>query len=259
MRTVETPHISFLQFENLADQKMLRHGVSLRVNRKGRECHFSSRPTPQAGESTLHFCNALELPTDPVVCSIQVHGNRVAVVTKPGQAVGAADGLCTNRSDIALMLLGADCPLLLVYDPVTPAVGLAHAGWRGTVQHIAVHLVETMETAFGCRPENMQAGIGPGICNRCYLVGEEVMLIALLNIPSAAGLFRPGPTESPDGPERWYFDLIEANRRELLGTGIPAGHIKASGYCTYERADLFPSYRREGRQAGRWALMAGLA
>ena len=84
------------------------------------------------------------------------------------------------------------------------------------------------------------------------------MMVALLNLRDPAGLFRRAPAENAIHPDRWYFDLIEANRRELLESGIPAENIEISGYCTYERTDLFPSYRREGAEAGRWALLAGL-
>lgn len=230
----------------------------MRGRANGLECNFSRRDPSLADESQKLFCDALGLQAHTLVGHTQVHGSRIAVVTEPGQSVGAADGICTNRFDIALMLLGADCPLLIVYDTSSPAVGLAHAGWRGTVQQIAIGLVETMKMEFGSRTENMQVGIGPGICKHCYLVGEEVMLIALLNLRRTTGLFRPGPFKSEGGPDCWYFDLIEANRRTFLETGIPAKNIETSGYCTYERTDLFPSYRREGESAGRWALMAGL-
>jgi copper oxidase (laccase) domain-containing protein len=104
----------------------------------------------------------------------------------------------------------------------------------------------------------MLAGIGPGICGDCYIVGEAVMMIALLNLGETEGLFRPVTGEKSRYRDRWYFDLIEANRRQLLQSGIPPEKIEISDYCTYERPDLFPSYRREGVQAGRWTLLAGL-
>ena len=258
MNTIQTTELSIKQFVNLTDQRRLRHGVSVRERPDGLACNFSRRNPQLVRESKMLFCNALGLNANTLVRHTQVHGSHVTVVTRPGEIVGEADGLCTNRFDVGLMLLGADCPLILVYDPGTPAVGLAHAGWRGTVQHITMNLVETMTGTFGCCAGNMLAGIGPGICKNCYIVGEEVMLIAMLNLRRTAGLFRPAPAENANHPARWYFDLIEANRRELQEAGIPADHIEISGFCTFERIDLFPSYRRDGVQAGRWALLAGL-
>jgi len=250
--------VSFQQFANLANQQHLRHGVSVRERPDGRECNFSSQHPQLAYENKLVFSRALDLESNTLVRHKQVHSNHIAVVTKPAETVGEADGLCTNRFDIALMLLGADCPLIMVYDSAAPAVGLAHAGWRGTVQHVTMNLVETMVSGFGCCAENMLAGIGPGICKNCYLVGEEVMMIAVMNLRKPEGLFRRASAENAIDQDRWYFDLIEANRRQLLESDIPAENIEISGYCTSERIDLFPSYRREGAEAGRWALMAGL-
>jgi len=258
MKTIQTAELTIKQFVNLADQQYLRHGVSVRDRPEGRECNISSLKPQFANENEVVFSRALDLDVDTLVRHKQVHGTQIAVVTKPGETVGEADGLCTNRFDIALMLLGADCPLIIVYDPAAPAVGLAHAGWRGTVQHVTLNLVETMITRFGCYAGNMLAGIGPGICGNCYLVGEEVMMIAVMNLRKPEGLFRRASAENAIDQDRWYFDLIEANRRQLQQSGIPAENIEISGYCTYERADLFPSYRREGSEAGRWMLMAGL-
>ena len=259
MKTIQTTELSFKQFVHLADQGRLRHGVSVRERPDGLAGNFSRRNPPLIQESKMLFCNAIGLDANTLVRHKQVHGNRIVVVTRPGETVGQADGLCTNRFDIALMLLGADCPLLIVYDPTAPSVGLAHAGWRGTVQHVTRNLIETMTGEFGCRAGDMLAGIGPGICGDCYIVGEEVMMLALLNLRQSAGLFRPARIGNNIHPERWYFDLIESNRRELQEAGIPAGNIETSGYCTFERHDLFPSYRREGTAAGRWALIAGLS
>jgi len=245
MKRIDTKNIPFLQFANIADFPELRHGVSLRRRANG-------------GESPVSLCKALDFKADHLIRHKQVHGNHIAVVTNPSETVGEADGLCTSRFDVPMLLLGADCPLIIVYDPKTPAVGLAHAGWRGTVQQITMQLVETMNREFGCRAEQMLGGIGPGICGNCYLVGESVMMIALLNLRDTEGLFRPVKVEQGIESDRWHFDLIEANRRQLVQSGIPTENIEISGYCTYERSDLFPSYRRDGAQAGRWALLAGL-
>ena len=259
MKTIQTTKLSFKQFDNLADQEYLRHGVSLRQKPGDVMCNFSSRNPPLARKSKIQLCNALRLDANNLIRHKQVHGNRIAVVTDPGETVGDADGLCTSRFDVPMLLLGADCPLIIVYDPKTPAVGLAHAGWRGIVQQVTMNLVEAMRGEFGCRAENMFAGIGPGICKNCYIVGEEVMMIAVMNLQMIRGLFRPAPAKNTSHRNRWFLDLIEANRRQLLQSGIPAEHIETSGYCTYERTDLFHSYRRQGTQAGRWALLAGLA
>ena len=155
-----------------------------------------------------------------------------------------------------MMLLGADCPLIIVYDPLRPALGLAHAGWRGTVRRILRNLVQVMADQYGSDPGSLIAGIGPGICKNCFEVGAEVIAEAEKHLPFSGQVIVP-----PDkaGSPKSHFDLIEANRLELLACGLHEENIEVSQYCTFERTDLFHSYRREGQQAGRWALLAGIA
>ncbi|MBN1845152.1 MAG: laccase domain-containing protein [Sedimentisphaerales bacterium] len=254
MLRVETRQIAYLQFDQLAGQTGLRHGLSLRHRPDGRE---------PAGDPCALFCAALGLEAAGLARHRQVHADRVAVVATAGQDVGEADGLCTDRPGIPLMLMGADCPLLIVYDPQTRALGLAHAGWRGTIQQIAIRLVETLIATYGVNGHFLLAGIGPAICRNCYEVGPEVKEQAEAQGLDIQDLFcRPptaGPAANEGASDRWHFDLIEANRRQLCQAGIPADRIETSGLCTFERPDLLPSYRRDGNRAGRWILLAGLA
>ncbi len=251
MRRVETGDISYLQFEGLADELQVRHGVSLR---RPVELNFSGGDPEGSRRSRERFCQSLGLPPERLSRCKQVHSGRVAVVTEPAQLAADTDGLVTNVRGIPLLLLGADCPLLMAYDPARVVLGLCHAGWRGTVQKIACRMIEVMAEAFGSRAEDLRAGIGPGICGRCYEVGQEVADQAEKNLNHTEKYLHLRNNHSQ---KSWLFDLAGANRQQLLEAGLQSERIEMSGCCTFEEPD-FPSYRREGPNTGRWALLAGM-
>jgi polyphenol oxidase len=265
MHVVATEGVSYLVFEHLRGQAALRHGFSVRGTAVEAEStpvsplawgDFSSRQGDVARRNREHFCAALGLDAGKLARTQQVHGSTVAVVRDGGSVCAATDGLCTDVPGASLLLLGADCPLVLVFDPARPAVGAAHAGWRGTVERISARLVEKMAVELGCEPAGMYGGIAPGICGKCYRVGLEVVQVAEKNLRGCAEFIRKAAGEGQD--ERWFFDLAEANRQQLLAAGLPAAHVEKSDCCTFEQAGWFHSYRREGEQAGRNALLAGL-
>ncbi len=167
----------------------------------------------------------------PIVTMGAVHGAEVAVVDGPPDLVHGVDALVTGRRGLALFATFADCYPILLHDPARGAIGLAHAGWRGTASGVGPAAVAAMVAEFGCRPEDMLAGIGPGICGRCYEVGEEV-----------AAHF-PDAVLAPSPAGRHLLDLAAANRIGLEGAGIPAERIFTSGICTFETSHL-PSHRR---------------
>jgi len=247
--------VGHLEFGSLRVLRGLVHGVSLRgsVNGLARGDIYRAEDEEGSRSNVRRFFCELGLSGDEVFRCRQVHGSRVVVAEGCSGGQAEADGVCTRSRGLGLMLLGADCPLLVVYEPVAGVLGVAHAGWRGTVGGIAVSLVETM-VSLGGRASRMWAGIGPGICGSCYEVGEEVATAAG-DLFGAMGelLVRAG-----GGQERWYFDLAGANRRLLEEAGLRADRIELSGCCTYESGERFPSYRREGAGAGRWVLAAGM-
>jgi YfiH family protein len=181
----------------------------------------------------------------------QVHGGDVVVCEKGGCA-GFADGLVTTVKGLVLMGKSGDCPIVLIGDRGGRAVGFAHASWRATVAGISPAVVRRM-VGLGCDPSDLVACICPSAGPECYEVGEEARATVVNGIgPHAEGFFRPGPAGKP------HFDLWHANTDALTRAGVPAQSIHVSGVCTMCRNDLFPSHRREGDAAGRFAAVIAL-
>ena len=166
---------------------------------------------------------------------------------------GDADGLVTTTRGLALLGKSGDCPIVLVADGQRRAVGFAHASWRATVAGIVPAVVGKMACA-GCAAAEIVACVCPSAGPECYEVGPEVRDAAIREIgPHAGEFFRPGP----NGKD--HFDLWQANTDALLRTGVPRESIHIAGICTMCRNDLFPSHRREGNPAGRFAAVIGLS
>jgi YfiH family protein len=169
----------------------------------------------------------------------QIHSNLVLSVDQPGVA-GDADALVTRKRGLALSVRTADCYPILIADPVTRSIAAIHAGWRGTAERIVQRTIVHMHLAFGTDAADLHAAIGPGIGVCCYEVGAEVAL-------------RFGA----EGRAR--IDLAEANRRQLVESGVPAAQIHSIGRCTRCEPELFHSYRRDGGQAGRMTSFIRIA
>ena len=181
----------------------------------------------------------------------QVHRSDVLACDAGGQA-GSADGLATSCHELALLGKSGDCPIVLIADRKHHAVGFAHASWRATVAGIVPNVVERLAT-LGCASADLVACICPSVGPECYEVGEEVRTAAIAGIGQhAEAFFRPGPK----GKE--HFDLWAANVEVLRRCGVSAESIHVAGVCTSCRNDLFPSRRREGATAGRFAAVIGL-
>jgi YfiH family protein len=189
----------------------------------------------------------------------QVHGSDVAVVT--GSTIGSGatdadsalpdtDAMVTDMPDVPLVVLVADCCSVSLYDPAKNAVGVAHAGWRGTVAGIAAAAVNKMVDQFQSRPEDLLVGIGPSIGRCCYEVGSEVCDRFSVSFPDLADRVFDRP-----GDRNARFDLQEANRLILSSVGVDDDRIEVAGLCTSCRTDLFYSHRAEDGNTGRFGAL----
>jgi polyphenol oxidase len=212
----------------------------------------------------------------PLVTLRQIHSDLIHCVTTTPAEQLAGDGLITSTPEIVLGIQTADCLPVILVDKKTHAVGVFHAGWRGTVKRIVEKGVGDMRRCFGSMPRDIKAAIGPGIHGCCYEVGEEVRRTFEDKFEYGAALFREekdsdhirerypmlfltsrAPGHS-DLPKRIYLDLVEANRRQLLAVGVASRNIESSPLCTACRTDLLFSYREEKGGTGRMLAAVGI-
>ncbi len=194
---------------------------------------------------------ALGLPFDSVADARQVHGVETIRADAPrgNRDPVSADGLITDRPGVTLLQRFADCTPILLYDPKHHALGMAHAGWRGTVNGAAASPVKAMAEAYGTRPADIIAGIGPSIGPDHYEVGPEVIetVRAKFTAPDELLITRNGRT---------YFDLWAANARTLRSAGVE--QIEIAGVCTACHTKHFFSHRAEGGKTGRFGAVIAL-
>ncbi len=176
----------------------------------------------------------------------QTHSTNVQVVVDGSHQmpIEDCDALITNIPNLPIGILTADCVPILLFDPEKRVVGAVHAGWRGTVGKILSKTVLEMKNTFGVSPKTIMAGIGPSISPEVYEVGEEVVEQVVQTL--GEGLIRS------EG-ERHYFNLWEANRRQLNDLGVRNDNIEIAEICTYQRYKEFFSARRLGLKSGRFA------
>ncbi|HET8845560.1 MAG TPA: peptidoglycan editing factor PgeF [Ktedonobacteraceae bacterium] len=180
-----------------------------------------------------------------------------------------ADALITRKRGIALAMSTADCVPILFYDPVVEAIGVAHAGWRGTARGIAATTVSALHQQFGCDPANIIAGIGPSIGPCCYEVSEEVQQlflgqIAFDEMPTDEA-YRELVAESAVFEARRLadrvslrLDLWETNRKQLLLAGLLPEHVELPDTCTSCETQRFFSHRAEQGKTGRFPAILAL-
>ncbi len=213
----------------------LVHGFERRVPAESPETREEARQ--RLGHSLRPFGRLL--------CLKQVHGARA--VRAPWEGTPEADAGTATEPGWILGVETADCLPMLLVDPGRRAVAAVHAGWRGTAAGVAAAAVEALR-ASGSRPEDLLAALGPAIGPCCYEVGEELRQAFG---PRGSGFFRPGPRGRP------HLDVRAANRRQLVLAGLRTEQIQDVDECTRCREDLYHSYRREGRGAGRMLSYVG--
>jgi purine-nucleoside/S-methyl-5'-thioadenosine phosphorylase / adenosine deaminase len=191
---------------------------------------LTQAPDPEAVmASRRQFARALNIDAEPLTVAGAVHGANVARIDEHQDVVRGVDALVTDRRGVALFATYADCYPIVLWDSEHRCVALAHAGWRGTVARVGPAAVKALRAEYGSSPGRMKAGIGPGICGRCYEVGEEV-----------ASQFDAQYVRKGEG-DRFLLDLAAANRAQLEAEGV--GEVHVLGLCTKE-TDYLPSHRR---------------
>ena len=197
------------------------------------------------------FLAAAGVPGWPILKLKQIHSNIVQDMTDTWSSneLLTGDAAVTAVRGAVIGIQTADCVPILIADRESRIVAAVHAGWRGTAARIVQRTIELIRDQYSIPPAELIAAIGPHNAVCCYEVGEDV--IEAIQDPEA--FVRREDWQKP------HFDQASANRKQLLEAGVPENQITTSTLCTQCRADLFFSYRREGRHAGRMLSIIGLA
>ena len=293
-RKKQTAKIQILQAKNLNVLPWLVHGFSTRVGGFSRaygQHDLNLGFTKDDAKSTVERNRAAYLSKLgvklsnrrnkrnqfwPLITLRQVHSDVIHCVDSVPDEPLTGDGLLTATPELLLAIQTADCLPVIVVDAKRRAIGVFHAGWRGTLRRIVEKGVGEMQRWFGSKPRDLRAAIGPGIYGCCFEVGEEVRQKFESQFAYGETLFREVKDSDPvrekypllfltarapghsELPKKIFLDLVEANRRQLIDAGVPVKNIEASTLCTKCNPALLFSYRGENGKTGRLMGLAGI-
>lgn len=218
-------------------------------------CTFSRKPqnmslaygdTKDSLNNRKNFLSDLGIDYHHLVCARQVHGSHLRYIREDDKGKGAVsrdtaladtDALITDKRSLPLAIFTADCLPIFLYDPVRLSIGIIHAGWRSCKENIAKKTVQLMQEKFNTHPQDLSIGFGPAIRQCCYEVGEEFS-----HYFSDSLIKRNG---------RYYLDLADINKKQLLDLGVLKINIYDSKICTSCQNDEYFSFRKEGKNCGR--------
>lgn len=257
MNRHESAGVVYYTFESFDGYGDIIHGITTRHGGVSTS-HWSSLnltkgngDDPLAVEENLRrAAGALGVSPEDLVSPNQRHTARAQQVGRAerGRIISETDTLFTNEQGVPILLRYADCTPVLLYDPARHACAVIHSGWRGTVAGAIPAAIHALAQAFGSRPQDLVAGIGPCIGPCCYEVGNDV-------VDAVRGVFDRAEALLPrNGGDRRHFDLWTANLRWLVESGVR--RVELSGVCTACHKDEFFSHRAgRGRTGHFGALM----
>ena len=208
---------------------------------------FSRGDEPEAVmENYRRVAEAFGKTIDDFVCTDQTHTTTVLQVGKDEKGYGVTrekpytdvDGLITNEPGVILSTFYADCVPLYSVDPVNKAIGLSHSGWRGTVGRMGQKTLEAMAEAYGTKPEDVYAAIGPSICQDCYEISEDVAEYFYQEFEGHGDEILINK-----GRGKYQLDLWKTNEIVLLEAGIKPEHLAVTNVCTCCNSEVLFSHR----------------
>jgi polyphenol oxidase len=249
--------LRYFQFDSLG----VRHAVFTRHGGRSPEPWASLNVGGTVGDviervrkNRLLAFEALGCQPDSIFDVWQVHSADAVCADAPrkmDEPYHKADIILTDKPEVTLLMRFADCVPILVHDPVRRVVGVAHAGWMGTVRDVAGATVSAMRERYGSRPSDIIACIGPSIGPDHYEVGQDVIAQVEQTFGADASLMLP------QQETRVHFDMWKANQYLLERAGV--GRIELAGICTACRTDDWFSHRAEKGKTGRFGALISLA
>lgn len=245
--------VPYLTYNSLSEINFINHAFSTRLGGVSEgeftsmNMAFNRGDNPESvTENYKRICKSSGFDFDSLTASAQDHNTFVRDVTSENKGVGiykprdlqSVDALVTNEKGVTLVTYYADCTPLFFVDTKKKAIGLAHAGWRGTVGRIGEKVVNKMTELYGTNPADLVAAIGPAISVCCYEVDKPCAdnFYALSDLDSSRFVF-------PKENGKYMIDLLETNRQILVAAGVKNENITVSDVCTNCNSELLWSHR----------------
>ena len=245
--------VPYLTYNSLSEINFINHAFSTRLGGVSEgeftsmNMAFNRGDNPEnVTENYKRICKSAGFDFDSLTASAQDHNTFVRAVTSENKGVGiykprdlhSVDALITNEKGVTLVTYYADCTPLFFVDTKQKAIGLAHAGWRGTVGRIGEKVVKKMTELYGTNPADIIAAIGPAISVCCYEVDKPCAdnFYALSDLDSSRFVF-------PKENGKYMIDLLETNRQILVASGVKNENITVSDVCTNCNSELLWSHR----------------
>lgn len=245
--------VPYLTYNSLSEIKFINHAFSTRLGGVSVGEFTSMNMAFNRGdnlesvtENYKRICKSAGFDFDSLTASAQDHNTFVRAVTSENKGVGiykprdlhSVDALVTNEKGVTLVTYYADCTPLFFVDIKQKAIGLAHAGWRGTVGRIGEKVVKKMTELYGTNPADIVSAIGPAISVCCYEVDKPCAdnFYALSDLDSSRFVF-------PKENGKYMIDLLETNRQILVAAGVKNENITVSDVCTNCNSELLWSHR----------------
>lgn len=245
--------VPYLTYNSLSEIKFINHAFTTRLGGVSKGEFTSMNMAFNRGDSDesvtenyKRFCKSAGFEYESLVASAQDHNTFVRAVTSADKGVGiyrpkdiqSVDALITNEKGVTLVTYYADCTPLFFVDTNNKAIGLAHAGWRGTVGRIGERVVKKMGEMYETDPADIVAAIGPAISVCCYEVDKPCAenFLALDDLDTDKFVF-------PKSSGKFMIDLFETNRQILVKSGVKPENITVSDLCTNCNSELLWSHR----------------
>lgn len=243
----------FLTFSKFANFPEVVQAIS---SRHYGDMSFGNLEESEVRKNREHFLGQLNIPISDVIVPALAHCDQIAMVGNQEKgrgsidkntAITATDGLITDKQNVYLMVTIADCLAISIYDPMLKIVGIFHAGWRGIIAQIVPQAIKKFQS-MGSETANLVVGVGPGICQKHFVVRSDVLPLFLAQYPAAV------LTRNNHG----YIDLKKAVFLDLSLAGVLEGNIEISSICPVCDNGHYGSYRKEKDNAPASAAMIGM-
>lgn len=251
--------IKYVTFENFSNIECISAYLSTKIGGVSEGVYSSMNLSFTMGDTDENvynnyktFCNALDIKYDYLQKGYQTHSTNVAVIKDEDvrkfsktSYFSDTDALVTNVKDVPLVTLFADCVPVFFVDTKNRAIGVAHAGWRGTNANIVKNVIDKMKEEYNTNPKDVMCGIGQSIHKCCFLVDDDVYSIFNKTDDYKKYIEKVG--------EKYSIDLQGINKDNLIRCGVLEENIEINNNCTCCESDTFFSHRRDGVNRGTMA------